>query len=177
MLRLPPSSTLFPYTTLFRSIEHVFSVVEIGGPGFYMYLSAVPVKRTLCRQIEPVQRQHTSLVEIIHNYSLGSKFVLYNWQPVTESVQLIKTHGSGEPESAAKHPLHTGGIVPKLHTHHGIYLMASIVRRMVGSRSLAKPFRKMTLPGGIFSYGKSISRIPINIATIEFYTCIQSCDG
>src|SRR2546421_9114869 len=30
MIRRPPRSTLFPYTTLFRSVVHVLEAVEIG---------------------------------------------------------------------------------------------------------------------------------------------------
>src|SRR2546421_2995265 len=30
MIRRPPRSTLFPYTTLFRSVVHVLEAVEVG---------------------------------------------------------------------------------------------------------------------------------------------------
>src|SRR3712207_9213722 len=32
MIRRPPRSTLFPYTTLFRSVNLVFTAFDIGGP-------------------------------------------------------------------------------------------------------------------------------------------------
>src|SRR5256885_3977581 len=35
MIRRPPRSTLFPYTTLFRSLGHVEDLLRSGNPGQY----------------------------------------------------------------------------------------------------------------------------------------------
>src|SRR2546426_7874659 len=32
MIRRPPRSTLFPYTTLFRSLDHVLQLADVSGP-------------------------------------------------------------------------------------------------------------------------------------------------
>src|SRR3989442_15963470 len=51
MIRRPPRSTLFPYTTLFRSVEHYF--YDYGGhsPNPVVFLSAVPARTQRIRPI------------------------------------------------------------------------------------------------------------------------------
>src|SRR2546426_2529071 len=54
MIRRPPRSTLFPYTTLFRSPTHVFKdgafLLSIGTPGSYGILQTQP--QMLLNQLE-----------------------------------------------------------------------------------------------------------------------------
>src|SRR2546430_8721178 len=44
MIRRPPRSTLFPYTTLFRSIELEFSRAGLAVPGLKEVLAKLPVE-------------------------------------------------------------------------------------------------------------------------------------
>src|SRR5687767_15269862 len=65
MIRRPPRSTLFPYTTLFRSVEYVRAIdygLALGREVFYQ-----PLEHQLRAGVEPVQRlveerseEHTS---------------------------------------------------------------------------------------------------------------------
>src|SRR3712207_8632655 len=41
MIRRPPRSTLFPYTTLFRSIDNVLADAANGGPGSERFRDAL----------------------------------------------------------------------------------------------------------------------------------------
>src|SRR2546422_7210012 len=50
MIRRPPRSTLFPYTTLFRSMDALFNALDI-----------VEVADSLKRDVEPVARLHFAL--------------------------------------------------------------------------------------------------------------------
>src|SRR3712207_7311495 len=76
MIRRPPRSTLFPYTTLFRSIEHSrVSLLFLGGPIFkalhhFLLLSfetsgkCVHVLKSVPSQMEhgiPIDRKSTRL--------------------------------------------------------------------------------------------------------------------
>src|SRR5687767_15529219 len=49
MIRPPPRSTLFPYTTLFRSIEKNYPMLNVykPGPGNYEAMIAIATDRTL----------------------------------------------------------------------------------------------------------------------------------
>src|SRR2546426_7491565 len=49
MIRRPPRSTLFPYTTLFRSVYDVPSVVT-ARPAFHLRLGDLPGLANQCRQ-------------------------------------------------------------------------------------------------------------------------------
>src|SRR5256885_10041138 len=77
MIRRPPRSTLFPYTTLFRSADRPFEsmIAEHGGPIHYGYTDAWPMDtyQTLfsrvpgsaempsaARPITPRSEEHTS---------------------------------------------------------------------------------------------------------------------
>src|SRR2546426_8599050 len=63
MIRRPPRSTLFPYTTLFRSPTHVFKdgafLLSIGTPGSYGILQTQP--QMLQNQLEFEDRKSTRL--------------------------------------------------------------------------------------------------------------------
>src|SRR2546422_7227999 len=62
MIRRPPRSTLFPYTTLFRSIEHgggIWAVCLRRGHRFRAIPG--PIHATLCRTgTRPRSEEHTS---------------------------------------------------------------------------------------------------------------------
>src|SRR3989442_11494808 len=69
MIRRPPRSTLFPYTTLFRSVEHYF--YDYGGhsPNPLVFLAAVAARTPRIRPItgavipafnHPRSEEHTS---------------------------------------------------------------------------------------------------------------------
>src|SRR3712207_8704421 len=70
MIRRPPRSTLFPYTTLFRSVPHLGADladqgdlvheprVETAGPGHLLDRRAGGERRL--RQVEPRSEEHTS---------------------------------------------------------------------------------------------------------------------
>src|SRR2546430_11104535 len=47
MIRRPPRSTLFPYTTLFRSVQHVQHILVAGD---------LPLRRTQSRKVFAVSR-------------------------------------------------------------------------------------------------------------------------
>src|SRR2546422_5177982 len=51
MIRRPPRSTLFPYTTLFRSIREVFD--DIAGQAEKMYKAGVPAEEAQHRYAVP----------------------------------------------------------------------------------------------------------------------------
>src|SRR5256885_11903314 len=53
MIRRPPRSTLFPYTTLFRSAWSVYDVFTLAG-GEQLFIGAVSDKQfaTLCRVLD-----------------------------------------------------------------------------------------------------------------------------
>src|SRR3712207_8543135 len=56
MIRRPPRSTLFPYTTLFRSQEVVGAVEQLGSPLFHLHirLPIEVVHRDVYVEPEPV---------------------------------------------------------------------------------------------------------------------------
>src|SRR5258708_13111033 len=56
MIRRPPRSTLFPYTTLFRSAEQNFDLIVVGGgPGGYV--AAIRAAQ-LKMNVALVEREH-----------------------------------------------------------------------------------------------------------------------
>src|SRR2546430_12250038 len=55
MIRRPPRSTLFPYTTLFRSQQHPRPVLGAAGERH-----AEPVEQALARDLEHRSEEHTS---------------------------------------------------------------------------------------------------------------------
>src|SRR5258708_25612692 len=64
MIRRPPRSTLFPYTTLFRSEMVARCVVEIGTSAYYTALreaAAEPVLQEICRHIAADELRHYRL--------------------------------------------------------------------------------------------------------------------
>src|SRR5438045_6986751 len=69
MIRLPPRSTLFPYTTLFRScnLRPCGATVEVAPPGSFAIVSTatgVPeANPTLCRRSE----EHTSELQSLRH--------------------------------------------------------------------------------------------------------------
>src|SRR5690606_41828978 len=42
MIRVPPGTTVFPYTTLFRSVEHIFVAVQHGAGAHALQVGAGP---------------------------------------------------------------------------------------------------------------------------------------
>src|SRR5437016_8847712 len=58
MLRRPPRSTLFPYTTLFRSIDNVFDGRR--GPGGSRWVAEKPGEQTLILAFDAPQMIHRS---------------------------------------------------------------------------------------------------------------------
>src|SRR3712207_8451811 len=51
MIRRPPRSTLFPYTTLFRSEEHVLQAMRAGASGYLVKDSAPAELETAVRAV------------------------------------------------------------------------------------------------------------------------------
>src|SRR5690625_6438271 len=64
MLRRPPRSTLFPYTTLFRSVLTFSGHRKYGDPAqdyiFSLLLEPGPARRTELRWTLPRSEEHTS---------------------------------------------------------------------------------------------------------------------
>src|SRR2546422_6355512 len=63
MIRRPPRSTLFPYTTLFRSLAAQFGIVSLGaeasqGPAFYVDLATS--RELLGKLVDERSEEHTS---------------------------------------------------------------------------------------------------------------------
>src|SRR5262245_62912525 len=58
-MRRPPTATLFPYTTLFRSLEHA---VEISGPGLQLGVQG-DGRRLRCTRREGEERQDLHAIE------------------------------------------------------------------------------------------------------------------
>src|SRR5256885_15111695 len=50
MIRRPPRSTLFPYTTLFRSHEHILPIIESGVHGSWHYCVMPYIERGTLRE-------------------------------------------------------------------------------------------------------------------------------
>src|SRR2546422_6547306 len=78
MIRRPPRSTLFPYTTLFRSIQGVTGRISSGvfvcsgGPSL---LRRSPPKRSLCVSYRMIDRKSTRL-NSSHGYISYAVFCL-----------------------------------------------------------------------------------------------------
>src|SRR5688572_31656630 len=71
MLRRPPSSTLFPYTTLFRSIDHVFQPREIGLPRLRMPHHELQRRRhqdALADAMVLDEVEHGAGIEVAHDH-------------------------------------------------------------------------------------------------------------
>src|SRR5437764_8755656 len=61
MIRRPPRSTLFPYTTLFRSLDHSRALGAYGATtGVCLSNGAVPVRRTPAAPDPQRSEEHTS---------------------------------------------------------------------------------------------------------------------
>src|SRR5690348_17511411 len=58
MIRRPPRSTLFPYTTLFRSFSKSSIVSAFLSPALQRYLMALPVLKVKCSTMR--SEEHTS---------------------------------------------------------------------------------------------------------------------
>src|SRR3712207_8104089 len=93
MIRRPPRSTLFPYTTLFRSREHVDAVGLVGaeleierivqhGPGtLSLSASSAPRERRLALLRERRSEEHTS--ELQSRQYLVCRLLLEKKKPMT----------------------------------------------------------------------------------------------
>src|SRR5690349_24144244 len=55
LLRRPPRSTLFPYTTLFRSLDALDRIMEGDKPGFIYARDAHPNARHLAAQVAELE--------------------------------------------------------------------------------------------------------------------------
>src|SRR2546429_3314385 len=61
MIRRPPRSTLFPYTTLFRSLPIITSAANGGLPIFSSMASSIPRRRAFqCLRRSGRSEEHTS---------------------------------------------------------------------------------------------------------------------
>src|SRR5688572_31877331 len=60
MIRRPPRSTLFPYTTLFRSAAHEPQVVEVGADGLEIGFAAAPAQLGGALAVADRSEEHTS---------------------------------------------------------------------------------------------------------------------
>src|SRR5947199_6626668 len=82
MIRRPPRSTLFPYTTLFRSLERVWQPLEVDVPDGQRLLEGVPEVRPEEPadegEVLPVKRpiQTPVLPELRHIRGVGARFGL-----------------------------------------------------------------------------------------------------
>src|SRR5256885_10376474 len=61
MIRRPPRSTLFPYTTLFRSVFSNFDSPEIHSDWRQLPLKVLPLQID-AREFRPTKRKHVGLV-------------------------------------------------------------------------------------------------------------------
>src|SRR5258708_11703202 len=59
MIRRPPRSTLFPYTTLFRSYQNLFRVIIMQFIDAYSF-DVRSVKKTCVHIVHPRSEEHTS---------------------------------------------------------------------------------------------------------------------
>src|SRR3712207_6911440 len=89
MIRRPPRSTLFPYTTLFRSNEGVTVVITGGiGPGAYNALKE--------KGLEVIRGAHGEIEDVVKQYinrSLKDREVLCNHQD-RKSTRLNSSHAN-----------------------------------------------------------------------------------
>src|SRR5436309_6120525 len=69
MLRRPPTSTLFPYTTLFRSFFSIAEVrVRAGSTPFSMTSAPVELRsEVMLKGVEPRSEEHTSELQSREN--------------------------------------------------------------------------------------------------------------
>src|SRR5947208_11642787 len=68
MLRRPPTSTLFPYTTLFRSVPGAERVVLQRGPGVLLFHQRhVLERRRVEDQVRPMRAERgAQMLEVLH---------------------------------------------------------------------------------------------------------------
>src|SRR5438477_6964225 len=82
MVRRPPTSTLFPYTTLFRSI----SVIDVNDPAWGTFSAAVDMSVGLNGQLTTGRsEEHTS--ELQSHVNLVCRLLLEKKKLLTSSVQ------------------------------------------------------------------------------------------
>src|SRR2546427_745708 len=97
MIRRPPRSTLFPYTTLFRSVERIWARLEPADP----ILRMAAAEATL----DGLQRMHTSLDRFFrdrkstrlnssHSQISYAVFCLKKKKTKHEALRLINEHHS-----------------------------------------------------------------------------------
>src|SRR3712207_3603353 len=98
MIRRPPRSTLFPYTTLFRSLEDApHGATQLGGLGVdegEMVEPRVPLRRRLCpslvQVLRPRSEEHTSELQsrqylvcrlLLEKYMTTSRLTVFSFVP------------------------------------------------------------------------------------------------
>src|SRR5260370_21002430 len=102
MIRRPPRSTLFPYTTLFRSLAGMLSYLCTCFPPFPPPLSAIPPRRTNPTNTAKRSEEHTS--ELQSHLNLVCRLLLEKKKNATSD------HLAQIP--AATYPPHTRSLLP-----------------------------------------------------------------
>src|SRR2546422_2052476 len=81
MIRRPPRSTLFPYTTLFRSLKAEFAVICVGGPQYAAArdtaeYAAAPCSRTYQLPAGGLRDRKSTRLNSSHGYISYAVFCL-----------------------------------------------------------------------------------------------------
>src|SRR2546430_9704074 len=94
MIRRPPRSTLFPYTTLFRSIVHsTTALIWIPKSASWHYKPSPPSNHNKCQTLEAPQlrsEEHTS--ELQSQSNLVCRLLLEKKKTHTSTCVLSPTH-------------------------------------------------------------------------------------
>src|SRR5437588_2896654 len=94
MIRRPPRSTLFPYTTLFRSLQNYLECLVRSGAESGVHVARRSLDpRLFLRQAVPRSEEHTS--ELQSHSDLVCRLLLEK----KKNQQLTRTHSSSESTS------------------------------------------------------------------------------
>src|SRR2546426_6906190 len=97
MIRRPPRSTLFPYTTLFRSLEVVKSIAQYRGEGhLWGWIRQIAASKALMR-IRRNQRSEEHTSELQSPCNLVCRLLLEKKKTTTASTVDCSAANAGAP--------------------------------------------------------------------------------
>src|SRR5438132_8127253 len=92
MIRRPPRSTLFPYTTLFRSFNLVSTMTASDNVALAMMFAAVPAPRARSEEHTSELQSHSDLVcRLLLEKKKKTKLQLYTSQYCRRIISIIKS--------------------------------------------------------------------------------------
>src|SRR5438034_2714885 len=101
MIRLPPRSTLFPYTTLFRSITAAPGLIQSGStkPAFPMAATTISARRRTSGRSEEHTSELQSHSDLVCRLLLEKKKKKRKKTSSTTNITILKRYDTDDPHT------------------------------------------------------------------------------